>query len=109
MDLRKFLKTQTVFLDLQANNLAEIMEVLLENMVNNKMVSYDKCADIMNAVLQDHTHQFEGLKKVSFKDQTYDVIGPQSKSTKSLGGHKESVGSETGVLLSQVSRLSEFG
>ena len=68
MDLRKFLKTQTVFLDLQANNLAEIMEVLLENMVNNNMVSYDKCADIMNAVLQDHTHQFEGLKKVSWKD-----------------------------------------
>ena len=67
MDLRKFLKTQTVFLDLQANNLAEIMEVLLENMVNNNMVSYDKCADIMNAVLQDHTHQFEGLKKVSWK------------------------------------------
>ena len=68
MDLRKFLKTQTVFLDLQANNLAEIMEVLLENMVNNNMVSYDKCADIMNAVLQDHTHQFEGLRKVSWKD-----------------------------------------
>lgn len=107
MDLRKFLKTQTVFLDLQANNLAEIMEVLLENMVNNNMVSYDKCADIMNAVLQDHTHQFEGLKKVSFKDQSYD--GPQSKSTKSLGGQKEGVGSETGVLLNQVSRLSEFG
>ena len=68
MDLRKFLKTQTVFLDLQASNLAEIMEVLLENMVNNNMVSYDKCADIMNAVLQDHTHQFEGLRKVSWKD-----------------------------------------
>ena len=107
MDLRKFLKTQTVFLDLEANNLAELMEVLLENMVNNNMVSYDKCADIMNAVLQDHTHQFEGLKKVSLRDQTYDVIGLQSKSTKSL--HKESVGSETGVLLNQVSRLSEFG
>ena len=83
------------------------MEVLLENMVNNNMVSYDKCADIMNAVLQDHTHQFEGLKKVnSFKVITYDVYHwpPQSKSTKSLGSHKESVGS-----LSQVSRLSDFG
>ena len=33
-------------------------------MVNNNMVSYDKCADIMNAVLQDHTHQFEGLKNI---------------------------------------------
>ena len=80
------------------------MEVLLENMVNNNMVSYDKCADIMNAVLQDHTHQFEGLKKVnSFKDDI-SLPPPQSKSTKSLGSHKESVGS-----LSQVSRLSDFG
>ena len=75
MDLRKFLKTQTVFLDLEANNLAEIMEVLLENMVNNNMVTYDKCGDIMNAVLQDHTHQFEGLRKVG-KENSRSKVQP---------------------------------
>ena len=76
MDLRKFLKTQTVFLDLEANNLAEIMEVLLENMVNNNMVTYDKCGDIMNAVLQDHTHQFEGLRKVGKRLNESSTVPP---------------------------------
>ena len=102
MDLRKFLKTQTVFLDLQANNLAEIMEVLfywsildffigqslevlLENMVNNNMVSYDKCADIMNAVLQDHTHQFEGLKKVKSFNLKYILLAPSVQEHKVSG------------------------
>ena len=82
MDLRKFLKTQTVFLDLEANNLAEIMEVLLENMVNNNMVTYDKCGDIMNAVLQDHTHQFEGLRKVGKRFLNESPTVPPSLSRK---------------------------
>ena len=82
MDLRKFLKTQTVFLDLEANNLAEIMEVLLENMVNNNMVTYDKCDDIMNAVLQDHTHQFEGLRKVGKRFLNESPTSPPSLSRK---------------------------
>ena len=93
MDLRTLLKSQTVFLDLKATNLREIMEVfhsstlhfcssssrsphsillpfsldvqvLLENMVATGQLSYDKMGPVMNAVLHRHRHQFEGMRKV---------------------------------------------
>ena len=63
MELRSFLVNGTVFLDLEADNLNNIMDVLLESMVNNNQITYDKIALIKNAILRKHRHQFEGINR----------------------------------------------
>ena len=63
MELRSFLVNGTVFLDLEAENLNNIMDVLLESMVNNNQLTYEKIALIKNVILKKHRHQFEGLQR----------------------------------------------
>ena len=63
MELRSFLVNGTVFLDLEAENLNNIMDVLLESMVNNNQLTYEKIALIKSIILRKHRHQFEGIQR----------------------------------------------
>ena len=64
MELRTYLKTGSTFLELDANNLEDIIDFVLENLISNNKVTYDLREKLKMIILQKHRHQFEGLKKI---------------------------------------------
>ena len=52
----------TVCLDMSASNLDDVSELVLDNMVNTGSLSFDKKADVKDAILKKHRHQYEGQK-----------------------------------------------
>ena len=53
----------TICLDMSANNLDDISELLLDNMINSNFITYDKKAYVKEAINKRHRHQYEGLDK----------------------------------------------
>ena len=64
IELRNLILKGTVFLDLEAENLNQILDVLLENIVHNGLLTAEKVQDVKHVIMKKHRHQFEGLKKV---------------------------------------------
>ena len=59
-ELRSMLLNGTICLDLSANNLDDITELLLDNMINANFLTYDKKALVKDVILKKHRHQYEG-------------------------------------------------
>ena len=53
----------TICLDMSASNLDDIAELLLDNMINTNLLTYDKKALVKEALLKRHRHQYEGAEK----------------------------------------------
>ena len=64
IELRNLILKGTVFLDLEAEDLNQILDVLLENIVHNGLLTGEKVQDVKHVIMKKHRHQFEGLKKV---------------------------------------------
>ena len=64
MELRGYLQKGDVFLDMEAGNLEDVVDILLDTWVNGNKVPPDKRDDLKQLILQKHRHQFEGFKKV---------------------------------------------
>jgi hypothetical protein len=60
----------TICLDMSANNLDDIAELLLDNMVNSNLLTYDKKAIVKEALLKRHRHQYEGMEKIHGENET---------------------------------------
>ena len=58
-ELRSMLLNGTICLDMSASNLDDISELLLDNMINSNVLTYDKKADVKEALLKRHRHQYE--------------------------------------------------
>ena len=69
-ELRSMLLNGTICLDMSANNLDDITELLLDNMINSNMLTYDKKAHVKEAILKRHRHQYEGADKVHGENET---------------------------------------
>ena len=95
IELRNLIVKGTVFLDLEAENLSQILDVLLENIVHNGLLTVEKVQDVKHVIMKKHRHQFEGLKKVksdvgnSFSTITSIANGLSLRHIKSFGelGH----------------------
>jgi len=95
MGLRSYLQKGNIFLDMEANTLEEIVDIVLENFINNNQVDYNNRNFIKQLILQKHRHQFEGLRKVKSEA----VIRKPSSSTTF----------ETGFILNAVMSLGDMG
>ncbi|XP_040569679.1 electroneutral sodium bicarbonate exchanger 1 isoform X26 [Lepeophtheirus salmonis] len=62
-ELRSLILNNTVCLDMSATNLNDIAELVLDNMVNSGILSYDKKPFVKDAILKKHRHQYESSKK----------------------------------------------
>lgn len=62
-ELRSMLLNGTVCLDMTANTLDDITELLLDNMINTNMLTYDKKGFVKDAILKRHRHQYESNHK----------------------------------------------
>ncbi len=62
-ELRSMILNGTVCLDVSANNLDTIAELVLDNMVNSGVITFDKKSVVKDAIMKRHRHQFEGNKK----------------------------------------------
>ena len=60
----------TICLDMSANNLDDIAELLLDNMINSNLLTYDKKPIVKEAILKRHRHQYEGMEKVHGENET---------------------------------------
>ena len=59
-ELRSMLLNNTICLDMSASNLDDIAELLLDNMINSGLLTYDKKSIVKEAILKRHRHQYEG-------------------------------------------------
>ena len=90
MELRNMILKGTVYLDLEADNLDQILDVLLENVVHNGLLTAEKIGDVKLVIMKKHRHQFEGLKKEvgnSFANRVSGLPMPKIKSFGDLGNH----------------------
>ena len=94
MKLRTYLQKGTILLDMEAETLEDIIDLLLERLINNDEISYENMKDIKHLMLQKHRHQFEGLKK--------------TKSEAVLRRGNSSMGFETGFILNAVRSFSDI-
>lgn len=69
-ELRSMLLNGTICLDMSANNLDDIAELLLDNMINSNLLTYDKKPIVKEAILKRHRHQYEGMEKVHGENET---------------------------------------
>jgi sodium bicarbonate transporter 10 len=53
-ELRSMIMNQTVCLDVSANNLETVAELVLDNMVNTGTITYDKKSIVKDAILKRH-------------------------------------------------------
>lgn len=58
-ELRSLLLNGSVILDMDANCLEQIADIVLENMVNNGCLGYDNREKVKDALLRRHRHQHE--------------------------------------------------
>ena len=58
-ELRSMMQNGTLCLDMTANNLDDILELLLDQMVNTDAITYDKRDLIKSAISKRHRHQYE--------------------------------------------------
>ena len=65
----------TICLDMSANNLDDISELLLDNMINSNLLTYDKKALVKEALLKRHRHQYEGMEKHHTEHETGEKTG----------------------------------
>lgn len=91
MELRNYLKTGSTFLELDAENLEDIVDFVLENLISNNKVTYDLRDKLKTIILQKHRHQFEGMKKI-----------------RSDASMKKSSSFETGFILNAVKSFSDM-
>ena len=96
MELRNLILKGTVFLELEAENLNQILDVLLENMLNNGAVTGEKIDHVKSVILKKHRHQFEGMRRIksdvntSFANITSiasSLSMPRIMSFGDIGGH----------------------
>ena len=114
IELRNLILKGTVFLDLEAEDLNQILDVLLENIVHNGLLTVEKVQDVKHVIMKKHRHQFEGLKKVktdvgnSLSTITSIASGLSLKRIKSFGelGHNNN-GYHNGASGHDPSRYSE--
>lgn len=64
-ELRNLLLTGTVMLDMEANNLETVADLVTENMTNNGLLTYDVKDKVKEALLRRHRHQHEKETKKS--------------------------------------------
>ena len=64
IELKTLILKGTVFLELEAENLNQILEVLFENMLNNGVLTAEKVENVKSVIMKKHRHQFEGMKRV---------------------------------------------
>lgn len=64
-ELRSLLTNGTVLLDMQANNLEEIADLICDNMVNSKTLSPEAKEKVREALLLKHRHQHEKKDNMS--------------------------------------------
>jgi hypothetical protein len=95
---RKYLATGTVILDMEATSFEAIIDLLLEHMINNDQVKYDLAEAIKELLLQQHRHQFQGLRKI--KSEAIFAMGQAS------GGPLEA--SSSSFILSAVKSFSDM-
>ncbi|KAJ2944546.1 hypothetical protein O0L34_g3894 [Tuta absoluta] len=58
-ELRSLILNGSVILDMEANSLEQVADVVLDNMVTNGMLGYDSREKVKDALLRKHRHQHE--------------------------------------------------
>ena len=64
LDLRSSLRSGLVLIDLEAKNLNEICDVVVEKLTQEDFVPNEQAANLKELWLKKHRHQFEGPRKV---------------------------------------------
>ena len=63
MELRTYLNTGSSFLEVEANNLEDIVDLVIESLISNDYITFEMKDRLKAIILQKHRHQFEGIKK----------------------------------------------
>ena len=94
-ELRSILLNGTICLDMSANNLDDITELVLDNMINSNFLTYDKKEIVKEAILKRHRHQYEG--------------GHSHGHGHGHGGHDDAKGEKGSGFFNSVKSLAEIG
>lgn len=62
-ELRSLLLNGTVMLDMEASSMEQVADLVLDNMINANMLTYDKRDLVRDALLRRHRHQHERRKE----------------------------------------------
>lgn len=60
LELRSNLRTGTICLDIEADNLEDIADICIDYMVQRGQLPYDKREFVKDAIMKKHRHQYEG-------------------------------------------------
>ncbi|XP_019876901.2 sodium bicarbonate cotransporter 3 isoform X3 [Aethina tumida] len=86
-ELRSLILNGTVILDMEAQSIEQIADLVLDNMVNNLSLPFDKKDKVRDALLKKHRHQHQRKKHVlPFVRSFADIGRNQSTSKSSCGG-----------------------
>ena len=90
-ELRSMILNGTICLDMAATNLDDICELVLDNMINSNLLTFEKKAFVKDAILKKHRHQFEGEKE---KEKNKGINLPLIRSLAEIGRNHSSPKSE---------------
>ncbi|KAI4465635.1 anion exchange protein [Holotrichia oblita] len=92
-ELRSLLLNGTVILDMEATQIEQISDIIIENMVNSGALALDKKDKVKDALLRRHRHQHQTKKHVLPIIRSFAEIGRNHSSSKSSEVLKKSASS----------------
>ncbi|CAH0556897.1 unnamed protein product [Brassicogethes aeneus] len=81
-ELRSLILNGTVILDMEASSIEQISDLVLDNMVNNLSLPYDKKDKVKEALLKKHRHQHQRKKHVLPFVRSFTEIGRNHSTSK---------------------------
>ncbi|XP_050505030.1 sodium bicarbonate cotransporter 3 isoform X2 [Diabrotica virgifera virgifera] len=99
-ELRSLLLNGTVILDMEAMSLEQIADLVLDNLINNNSLPFDKKAKVREALMKRHRHQHQRKQHALPFIRSFNEMKTQSSSKIDEHFSESSVKSEGGKFLS---------
>uniref|UniRef100_A0A6P7GV83 Anion exchange protein n=1 Tax=Diabrotica virgifera virgifera TaxID=50390 RepID=A0A6P7GV83_DIAVI len=89
-ELRSLLLNGTVILDMEAMSLEQIADLVLDNLINNNSLPFDKKAKVREALMKRHRHQHQRKQHALPFIRSFNEMKTQSSSKKKTSSMKKS-------------------